>query len=168
MTSSYDLVLKQLFVYDFLYSLSHQEEVELQLRQIYSSKIVNSFNYVKVTQQSAEPICGVKAVASAFSCFLRQNPSSISYDITKAREHLRHCLSTGIVSPFPVLSIDSDSDWFKNYLNTQQKNASAKRIARSREKRSIKKVKSDREKDTFSKRESRKKRALYKILKEKK
>ena len=172
-TSFYDSVLKQLFVYDSLHSLYHQKEVELQLRQIYSSEIVKSFNYVKVTQQSAEPICGVMAIVFAFSVFLRQNASSISYDITKisyditkAREHLRHCISTGTVSPFPVLSTDSDNDWFKNYLNTQQKNASAQRMVRSRESRSIEKVKSDREKDTFSKRESRKKRALFKILKD--
>ena len=166
-TSFYDSVLKQLFVYDSLHSLYHQKEVELQLRQIYSSEIVNSFNYVKVTQQSAEPIYGVMAIAFAFSVFLRQNPSSISYDITKAREYLRHCISTGTVSPFPVLSIDSDNDWFKNYLNTQQKNASAQRMARSRENRSIEKVKSDREKDTSCRREKRKQRSQDEILTDK-
>ena len=44
-------------------------------------------------------------IAFAFCCFLGQNPMKFIFNINRAREHLKNCISAGEVKQFPLLNM---------------------------------------------------------------
>ena len=114
-TSSYDNSTGNINVYDSQMTSAHLKQVLPQIEIVYGEAKAQHVKYVTVTQQSAEPICGVMAIAYAFSCFLKNDPALINYDITSARQHLKLCISTGQVAPFPVIQQEPRN----NYPSTE-------------------------------------------------
>ena len=82
-TSCHDPSTQIISVYDSQMSPVHFQQVLQQIEIVYGTKQRKDIKYKTVTQQSSEPICGVMAIAFAFSCFLKQNPAVINYDIKK-------------------------------------------------------------------------------------
>lgn len=66
--------------------------------------------YEIVVQQSFEPICGAMSIAFAFSCVLGHIPTNISYDIKSFRNHLRTCISSRQLRPFPELDANTNDE----------------------------------------------------------
>ena len=81
---------------------------------------VRSSIYVSVTQQNCMPICGV--LAFAVSIYNGKDPKQINYDISKARDHLRKCLTSGHIEPFPskvVITSMASDNLLHNYFDDQ-------------------------------------------------
>lgn len=70
---------------------------------MYGTDITSHAQYVNATQQGIEPICGIMAVALAFTCLIGEDPACTQYDITSARQHLRTCILQGQIHKFPNL-----------------------------------------------------------------
>lgn len=64
-----------------------------------------ALKYERVTQQRIEPICGVMAIAFAFSCFLGHNPALLHYNISAVQMHLKHCIANACINSFPFTNI---------------------------------------------------------------
>ena len=75
---------------------------------------VRSSIYVSVTQQNYMPISGV--LAFAVSIYFGMDPENINYDSSKARDHLRKCLTSGHIEPRPGVIIISNCNYL--LLNT--------------------------------------------------
>ncbi|XP_052809481.1 uncharacterized protein LOC128237946 [Mya arenaria] len=118
-TSFFSVNLNQLFVYDSLMSDSHRKQVCQQLTILYGQEVASQMKYSYVTQQSVYPICGVMAIAFAFSCFLGHKPSTQRYNIHTARAHLRQCILNGEVKCFPLQNVETTDDWLSNYMKDQ-------------------------------------------------
>lgn len=88
---------------------------------MYRNEIVNNVIYGRVTQQSTEPLCGIMALAFAFSCFFGVSPINVNYDITKAREHLKICFESGNISQFPLVLETNHTNWIYTYLENQRR-----------------------------------------------
>ena len=104
-TTCYDPYAKTLKAFDSLKSDAHLSELIPQVELLYGKAKAQTLQYVAVTQQTTEPICGVMAIAFAFSCFLGMDPATLRYDTTKARNHLRDCIINGNIRPFPVCQL---------------------------------------------------------------
>ena len=61
-----------------------------------------------VQQQQNGTDCGVFALAYATSLLHGQDPESVTYDTSKLRSHLLHCLHQGHMSPFPLTETKHD------------------------------------------------------------
>ena len=105
MTSYYDCYEKTVKVYDSLISKQHFEEIKPQLTILYGKDLSERSTLMRVTQQGTEPLCGVMAIAFAFCCFLGQDPMDFSFDIHRARDHLKNCIDTAQVRQFPLLNV---------------------------------------------------------------
>ncbi|WAR24826.1 hypothetical protein MAR_038495 [Mya arenaria] len=131
---------RQLYIYDSLQSNDHIRDVKHQLACVYPQRIISSLKNVNVSQQGTNPICGVMAIAFAFTCFLGLDPAAVQYDLTKARCHLKHCLSTAQVLPFPVKENTENMQWLQKYLADQLQyklSATALRKRRSRQNKDV-------------------------------
>ena len=89
-----------MIVHDSLKTTNHYIEVKKQIRLIYREEMTH-IKYANVTQQNHLPICGVLALAFAFSLFFGTDPETVNYDLSKCRNHLKVCLSNGHIQPFP-------------------------------------------------------------------
>ena len=58
---------------------------------------------VSAQQQDNDVDCGIFSLAYATSLLFGENPTNISYDITRMRQHLDRCLAHGKVQPFPKI-----------------------------------------------------------------
>ncbi|WAR14429.1 PIF1-like protein [Mya arenaria] len=131
---------RQLYIYDSLQSNDHIRDVKHQLACVYPQRIISSLKNVNVSQQGTNPMCGVMAIAFAFTCFLGLDPAAVQYDLTKARCHLKHCLSTAQVLPFPVKENTENMQWLQKYLADQLQyklSATALRKRRSRQNKDV-------------------------------
>lgn len=88
--------------------------------------------YVPVQQQNFLPVCGVMAIAFAVSIFLHIDQITVELDLSKARAHLKSCLSCGVIKPFPVVPGQKKHHYLKtaassnssvNKSNAQDKNS---------------------------------------------
>ena len=123
-TSYYNANIRQVFVYDSLQSYNHYLQVKEQIRLIYGEEMASNFNYVSMTQQNRMPFCGVLAVAFAVSIYCGMDPEKLNFDILKAKNHLRMCLSAGQIQPFPTKHItqtSSDDLLHKYFLDQEQR-----------------------------------------------
>ncbi|MEW8547541.1 MAG: DUF6570 domain-containing protein [Candidatus Thiodiazotropha sp.] len=100
-TSYYDANSEQVTVYDSLLTDSHCAEVKNQIKIIYGEEMASNIKYGNVTQQNFLPVCGVLAIAFATSLYFGKDPETVKYDILEARDHLRSCLASGLIQPFP-------------------------------------------------------------------
>ena len=57
---------------------------------------------IPLQQQSQPNICGVFSIAAAFHASSGDDVGSLSFDETKMRPHLIHCLEEGELTPFPM------------------------------------------------------------------
>ena len=129
-TSYYNVNIRQLYVYDSLQSNSHYLQVKEQIRLVYGEEIADNFKYVSVTQQNYMPICGVLAFAFAVSIYFGMDPEKINYDISKARDHLRKCLTSGHIEPFPtkvIITPMASDNLLHNYFDDQAQRDREKR-----------------------------------------
>ena len=100
-TSYYNHTSGHIHVFDSLMCNSHLQDVSKQLMIMYEQNKVNNVIYERVTQQSIEPICGLMAIAVAYTCLNAKNPAHVHYDITKVRSHFQQCILDGHLSEFP-------------------------------------------------------------------
>ena len=129
-TSYYNVNIRRLYVYDSLQSNSHYLQVKEQIRLIYGEEIADNLKYVSVTQQNYMPICGVLALAFAVSIYFGMDPEKINYDISKARDHLRKCLTSGHIEPFPtkmIITPMASDNLLHNYFDDQAQRDREKR-----------------------------------------
>ena len=63
---------------------------------------------IAVQQQQNGTDCGVFALAYVTSLLHGQDPESVTYDTSKLRSHLLHCLHQGHMSPFPLTATKHD------------------------------------------------------------
>ena len=105
LTSFYNANDQTVNIYDSLISNSHLENLKPQLSILYGKHLSETACYRRVTQQGTLPLCGVMAIAFAFCCFLGHNPMNFIFNIKRAREHLKNCISAGEVKQFPLLDM---------------------------------------------------------------
>lgn len=116
-TSMFDPVTKAVHVYDSLPSEQTQKDI---MKQLYILHDFQDVFFWPVTRQQSDPICGVLAVAFAYSLLLGISPSDVTYCLEKARGHLKHILSSERVSHFPVVRSEPHcKDKVKNFLVDQ-------------------------------------------------
>ena len=103
-TSYWDPKTSSVYIYDSLanYAGHRREELLTQLKMLYGVENDN-LQYMKVTQQASDPVCGVLAVAFGFSLLLGEKPELIKYNVTEVRQHLALCLSEEKMSSFPQI-----------------------------------------------------------------
>ena len=118
-TSYYNCETGNIHIYDSLICQTHFNEVQKQLLIMYEKILVKNVIYEHVTQQSTDPICGLMAIAFAYTCLISKNPTQISYDITKVRHHFQQCLLNGQLSEFPTLTSSTTNCLLQNYFSYQ-------------------------------------------------
>jgi hypothetical protein len=59
---------------------------------------------MNVARQTGSGDCGLFALAFATSLCIGQDPVNIIYSQQHMRNHLHDCLSSGVLTPFPVVS----------------------------------------------------------------
>lgn len=57
---------------------------------------------IPVQQQKNGSDCGIFSIAFATTLVYGQNPMNVTYNISRMRSHLLHCLKGGIMTPFPT------------------------------------------------------------------
>ena len=72
---------------------------------------VSRVTYPVVMQQSTQPICGILAIAFAFSCFIAKDCTQIVFDTTLAANHLKNCISLREIRPLLVKPTNSNLDF---------------------------------------------------------
>lgn len=102
-TTFYCASSRTVFVCDSLRNKSHFDLVMKQINVVYGVLAVN-VKQVNVTQQNSNPDCGPMAIAFANSYFLKSDPSKRKFDVSKARQHLKMCITNGCITQFPTFT----------------------------------------------------------------
>ncbi|XP_062618879.1 uncharacterized protein LOC134280486 [Saccostrea cucullata] len=158
--TSYQQPNQGINVFDSLMSQKKFVDVLPQLQIIYGEDCVTRVKYPAVTQQSTQPICGIMAIAFAFSCFLDIDCTQINFDISVAASHLRKCLSMKKVSLFPVQSTDllmsSADSYMANQVCQKEQNRIRQKQHREMSLSSDEAIRLQREKDKIRQQKKRK------------
>ena len=91
-------------VYDSLFTELDQESSSLIFRMFHNCN--NDGRQItivmkKLQRQDGSADCGLFAIAVMMSLAHKEDPSAVTYDQNKMRQHLLECFSTKLVTPFP-------------------------------------------------------------------
>ena len=110
-------------------SLPHYQRVQQLMPQLKVLYLLLSngqppIRYVVSQLQGFSPDCGLFAAANACHLLSGYNPQSSTFAQHKMRQHIYHCLTTGVVTPFPTCGISSASneDLMDRYFTTSLQN----------------------------------------------
>ena len=125
-TSAYCPLSNTVTVYDSLTNLDRIKQVKPpQLFILYGSSPV--IRYVPIKQQGNQPLCGLFAIAAAFSLYIGIPPETQDFDVSKMQTHLKMCLNQQQALMFPTNNSLLDS-YFQNQA-TLQESAKRRKIA---------------------------------------
>ena len=79
-------------VYDSLYCGYLSDDLESQLKKIYDHSKQMTVQFPRVQQQQGSSDCGLFAIAYALDCALGLDPTTVKYDQSLMRQHLKRCL----------------------------------------------------------------------------
>ena len=88
-------------LYDSLFNDNVSQEVEDQTKDFLADNYVG-LNYVPVQQQCNGSDCGIFSIAFATCLVYGTDPKHVTFDVTKMRPHLAHCLKSQTTT-FPLL-----------------------------------------------------------------
>ena len=89
-------------LYDSLYHDAIIQEVEDQINDLLGGHLVG-LDFVPVQQQKNGSDCGVFSIAFATCLAFANNPSHITFNISRMRPHLIACMRNGKMSMFPTI-----------------------------------------------------------------
>ena len=99
-TSTYNPLTNTVNVYDSLTSGVRMKQIKQQLLILYGMS--PNVRYVPIKQQGNQPLCGLFAIAAAFSVFLGLPPEAQDFDVPRMQAHLKMCLNQPKVIMFPT------------------------------------------------------------------
>ena len=109
-----------IYVYDSFFSKNRIRAIEKQLKVLYGNRA--EIKYPRVTQQKTDPVCGVFAIAFAFSALLGVPPESQCFIEDKMRSHLKRVIDSKTVIQYPT-SLESEqlAAYFMDQTKLQQR-----------------------------------------------
>ena len=98
------ITVEGIFVYDSAHSGRTSESFDIQLAQLHAKdEFELKINVVPIQQQRGVADCGVFAAAICLAVVSGQDPANIRWRQANMRTHLKKCISSSSLTPFPTI-----------------------------------------------------------------